>query len=71
MPPGNLASWHTDPYELTAVGSGGLAGLGVADMKSGVAAALLAAGAWRPIPAGRAASTCCSSRTRRTARTTG
>jgi succinyl-diaminopimelate desuccinylase len=43
MPPGNLASWQTDPYELTDVGSG-LAGLGVADMKSGVAAALLAAG---------------------------
>jgi acetylornithine deacetylase/succinyl-diaminopimelate desuccinylase-like protein len=43
MPPGNLASWQTDPYELTGV-EGGLAGLGVADMKSGVAAALLAAG---------------------------
>jgi acetylornithine deacetylase/succinyl-diaminopimelate desuccinylase-like protein len=43
MPPGNLASWQTDPYELTGV-HGGLAGLGVADMKSGVAAALLAAG---------------------------
>jgi acetylornithine deacetylase/succinyl-diaminopimelate desuccinylase-like protein len=43
MPPGNLASWQTDPYELTGV-DGGLAGLGVADMKSGVAAALLAAG---------------------------
>jgi succinyl-diaminopimelate desuccinylase len=44
MPPGNLASWQTDPYELTGVDRGGLAGLGVADMKSGVAAALLAAG---------------------------
>jgi acetylornithine deacetylase/succinyl-diaminopimelate desuccinylase-like protein len=43
MPAGNLASWRTDPYELTGVDSG-LAGLGVADMKSGVAAALLAAG---------------------------
>jgi acetylornithine deacetylase/succinyl-diaminopimelate desuccinylase-like protein len=51
MPPGNLGSWQTDPYELTATGTGtgtaaggGLAGLGVADMKAGVAAALLAAG---------------------------
>ena len=53
MPPGNLGSWQTDPYQLTAVGDdglagsvgdGGLAGLGVADMKAGVAAALLAAG---------------------------
>jgi acetylornithine deacetylase/succinyl-diaminopimelate desuccinylase-like protein len=44
MPPGNLASWQTDPYKLTDVDGGGLAGLGVADMKSGVAAAILAAG---------------------------
>jgi acetylornithine deacetylase/succinyl-diaminopimelate desuccinylase-like protein len=43
MPPGNLSSWQTDPYELTRA-DGRLAGLGVADMKSGVAAALLAAG---------------------------
>jgi acetylornithine deacetylase/succinyl-diaminopimelate desuccinylase-like protein len=43
MPPGNLGSWQTDPYQLTRVGDR-LAGLGVADMKSGVAAALLAAG---------------------------
>jgi len=43
MPPGNLASWQTDPYQLTDTGRG-LAGLGVADMKAGVAAALLAAG---------------------------
>jgi succinyl-diaminopimelate desuccinylase len=43
MPPGNLASWQTDPYTLTRA-DGRLAGLGVADMKSGVAAALLAAG---------------------------
>jgi acetylornithine deacetylase/succinyl-diaminopimelate desuccinylase-like protein len=43
MPPGNLGSWQTDPYQLTGV-EGGLAGLGVADMKAGVAAALLAAG---------------------------
>jgi succinyl-diaminopimelate desuccinylase len=42
MPPGNLASWQTDPYQLTHV-DGGVAGLGVADMKAGVAAALLAA----------------------------
>jgi acetylornithine deacetylase/succinyl-diaminopimelate desuccinylase-like protein len=43
MPPGNLSSWQTDPYELTGTGAspgGGLAGLGVADMKAGVAAAL-------------------------------
>ncbi|HEU5386458.1 MAG TPA: M20/M25/M40 family metallo-hydrolase [Streptosporangiaceae bacterium] len=47
MPPGNLGSWQTDPYELTGTDTGpggGLAGLGVADMKAGVAAALLAAG---------------------------
>jgi acetylornithine deacetylase/succinyl-diaminopimelate desuccinylase-like protein len=43
MPPGKLSSWRTDPYRLTAE-NGYLAGLGVADMKSGVAAALLAAG---------------------------
>src|SRR6201985_2521584 len=43
MPPGNLSSWQTDPYQLTRA-DGRLAGLGVADMKSGVAAALLAAG---------------------------
>jgi acetylornithine deacetylase/succinyl-diaminopimelate desuccinylase-like protein len=43
MPAGNLGSWQTDPYELTAIGDR-LAGLGIADMKSGLAAALLAAG---------------------------
>jgi succinyl-diaminopimelate desuccinylase len=43
MPAGNLSSWQTDPYTLERVGDAGLAGLGVADMKSGVAAALLAA----------------------------
>ena len=43
MPPGNLSSWETDPFRLERVGDR-LAGLGVADMKSGVAAALLAAG---------------------------
>ena len=43
MPPGNLGSWETDPYSLERTGDR-LAGLGVADMKSGVAAALLAAG---------------------------
>jgi len=43
MPPGNLGSWETDPYALEHTGDR-LAGLGVADMKSGVAAALLAAG---------------------------
>ena len=42
MPPGNLDSWRTDPYRLEHV-DGRLAGLGVADMKSGLVAALLAA----------------------------
>jgi acetylornithine deacetylase/succinyl-diaminopimelate desuccinylase-like protein len=42
MPPGNLGSWQTDPYRLERV-DGRLAGLGVADMKSGLVAALLAA----------------------------
>jgi len=42
MPPGNLGSWRTDPYRLEYV-DGRLAGLGVADMKSGLVAALLAA----------------------------
>ena len=42
MPPGNLASWHTRPFELER-SDGRLAGLGVADMKSGLVAALLAA----------------------------
>jgi succinyl-diaminopimelate desuccinylase len=42
MPPGNPGSWQTDPYRLERV-DGRLAGLGVADMKSGLVAALLAA----------------------------
>lgn len=42
MPAGNLASWHTDPYTLTGA-DGRLAGLGVADMKAGIVAMLLAA----------------------------
>jgi len=42
MPPGDLGSWQSDPYRL-ARSEGRLAGLGVADMKSGIAAALLAA----------------------------
>lgn len=42
MPPGNLGSWHSDPYVLTPA-AGRLTGLGVADMKSGIAAALIAA----------------------------
>jgi acetylornithine deacetylase/succinyl-diaminopimelate desuccinylase-like protein len=42
MPPGNLSSWQTDPYELTRADDR-LAGLGVADMKSGVAAGRRAA----------------------------
>src|ERR1700722_18195629 len=40
--PRNLGSWRTDPYRLEYV-DGRLAGLGVADMKSGLVAALLAA----------------------------
>jgi acetylornithine deacetylase/succinyl-diaminopimelate desuccinylase-like protein len=43
MPPGNLASWQTDPYALERV-EGWLAGLGIADMKAGIVAALIAAG---------------------------
>lgn len=42
MPPGNLGSWQTDPYRLERA-DGRLAGLGVADMKSGLVAALHAA----------------------------
>ncbi len=42
MPPGNLGSWHSDPFVLTP-SAGRLTGLGIADMKSGIAAALLAA----------------------------
>jgi acetylornithine deacetylase/succinyl-diaminopimelate desuccinylase-like protein len=42
MPPGNPASWQTDPYRLEHT-DGRLAGLGVADMKSGLVAALAAA----------------------------
>ena len=43
MPAGNLGSWDTDPFTLERAGDR-LAGLGVADMKSGLVAALLAAG---------------------------
>lgn len=43
MPPGDLDSWHSDPFVLCRSGAR-LTGLGVADMKSGIAAALLAAG---------------------------
>ena len=42
MPPGNLASWRSDPFVLERSG-GHLTGLGVADMKSGIVAALFAA----------------------------
>ena len=42
MPPGDLGSWNSDPFELER-SEGRLTGLGVADMKSGIAAALLAA----------------------------
>src|SRR5215469_1757742 len=42
MPPGNLSSWQTDPYRLERCDDR-LAGLGVADMKSGLVAALVAA----------------------------
>jgi succinyl-diaminopimelate desuccinylase len=43
MPAGNLASWRTDPYRLERV-DGWLSGLGIADMKAGIVAALMAAG---------------------------
>ena len=43
MPPGNLTSWQTHPFALESV-DGWLAGLGVADMKAGIVAALMAAG---------------------------
>lgn len=42
MPAGDLGSWNSDPFELER-SEGRLTGLGVADMKSGIAAALLAA----------------------------
>lgn len=42
MPPGNLASWRTDPFLLEHT-DGWLVGLGVADMKAGIVAALMAA----------------------------
>jgi acetylornithine deacetylase/succinyl-diaminopimelate desuccinylase-like protein len=42
MPAGNLGSWRTDPFLLEGA-DGWLAGLGVADMKAGIVAALMAA----------------------------
>src|SRR5690242_5611033 len=42
VPPGNLSSWHTDPYQLEEV-KGRLVGLGAADMKGSIAAMLFAA----------------------------
>ncbi|MBC8038439.1 MAG: M20/M25/M40 family metallo-hydrolase [Rhizobiales bacterium] len=42
MPPGNLSSWHSDPYCLTRADSR-LRGLGAADMKTAIAAMLFAA----------------------------
>ncbi len=41
MPPGDLRSWRTDPYVLERIDDR-LFGLGAADMKGGIAAALLA-----------------------------
>lgn len=45
MPPGNVASWDSDPYRLERV-DGLLVGLGTADMKGAVAAMLVAAARW-------------------------
>lgn len=53
VPPSDLASWRTDPYRLECV-DGRLVGLGTADMKGAIAAALFAAArmAKRPEPIG-------------------
>jgi acetylornithine deacetylase/succinyl-diaminopimelate desuccinylase-like protein len=45
VPPGDVSSWNSDPYEMSNVG-GRLVGLGVADMKGGIAAMLVAAARW-------------------------
>lgn len=42
VPPGELSSWHTDPYRLERV-DGHFAGLGTADMKAAIVAMMFAA----------------------------
>jgi succinyl-diaminopimelate desuccinylase len=49
MPPGEIASWHSDPWELTEV-DGRLVGLGSADMKASIAAMLVASARWLDAP---------------------
>jgi succinyl-diaminopimelate desuccinylase len=49
MPPGNIASWRTDPYRLAEIDDR-LVGLGAADMKGAVAATLVAAARWASSP---------------------
>jgi succinyl-diaminopimelate desuccinylase len=50
MPPGDRAAWHSDPFQLSANGDR-LVGLGVADMKAAIAAALHALERYSRTPA--------------------
>jgi succinyl-diaminopimelate desuccinylase len=49
VPPGDVASWRSDPWELTE-SDGRLFGLGAADMKGAIAAMLVAAARWHAAP---------------------